>query len=197
MPIAFSVQDWFNFATVVALASGLWACFNWWHQQRLRREEEVLRKQKEDPGIEVGFACRQDPLPDGRVLMTIDYPIRNTGVLPIYPNIKEASFRIGQIPLASTTGFLTRNVPVNAEVEIPCAPHRKGLRLEPKTETVFTVQYLATPGHLYAVAFTLPSQSLTKDGEPWKWGRWRAIFVPKPRAIEIQDERPLSEANQS
>ena len=113
--------------------SGLWACFNWWHQQRLRREEEALRKQKEDPGIEIGFACRQDPLPGGRVLLTIDYPVRNTGVLPIWPNIKEAWFRIGKIPLASTTGFLTRNVPVNAEVEIPTAhPIARGCGLNPK-----------------------------------------------------------------
>ncbi len=79
---------------------------------------------------------------------------------------------------------------MNAEVEILCAPHLKRLRLEPKTETVFTAQYLATPGHLHAVLFTLPSQTLNEDGEPWKWGQWRAVFVPIPGAGRGLDNQP-------
>jgi hypothetical protein len=140
--------------------------------------------------VEVGFACRQDPLPDGRVLLTIDFAVRNTGVLPIHPDMAGASYRVGRIPLTSATGFLTRDVAVEGEVEIQCAPHRVGLRLEPKTETIFTAQFLAMPGQLYAVSFTLPSEIPSKDGQPWTWGRWRAVYVPGPRQAEVKDGHP-------
>jgi hypothetical protein len=158
-------------ATIVGvLIGGIWVFLTWRHQER-------LRKDKENPGLEIDFVCRQDPLPDGRVLLTVDYEVRNTGVLPIEPIITEASYGIGEIPLGTASGFLTRDLPVEM-IKIHCMPHRQEIRLEPNTATVFTAQYLAAPGQLYAVAFSLPSKELMKNGERWVWSKWRAIFVP-------------------
>jgi hypothetical protein len=196
MPLPSNLSDAANlstiFSTLISLVAtmigAVWVVHTWRQQEWLRREEETrqtylrkqeeaLRQEKENPGIEIDLICRQDPLPDGRVLLTMDYAVRNTGVLPIEPIITEASYAIGEIPLATASGFLTRDFPVKM-INIPCMPHRQEIRLEPKTATIFTAQYLAAPGHLYAVAFSLPSKELMKNGERWVWSRWRAIFVP-------------------
>jgi hypothetical protein len=73
--------------------------------------------------------------------------------------------------------------------EFVFGPRIQGLRLEPNTDTVFTAQYLATPGRLYAVAFTLPSRIATKHAKPWEWSKWRAVYVPKPDLTGVQAER--------
>ena len=81
MPIAFSLQDAADLATVIgvisAVGGGLWAVFTWRHDQRRRKAEEELRKQKEEPGLEFVLKCEMGPLPDGRVFLTIDCSVRN------------------------------------------------------------------------------------------------------------------------
>jgi hypothetical protein len=185
MPIAFSLQDGFNLTSIIGISIGAcWAVYTWWHQERLRRI-------KDDPGLAIGIKCKLAPLPDGRVLMTVDCSVGNTGVMPIFPEAERASFRIGHIPACAATGFLTRETLVEDVQETVYGPRIKGLRLEPKTETVFSAQYLAAPGLLYAVAFTLPSQRHTRNGKPWDWSKWRAVYVPKPTMAEVQDSQSL------
>jgi hypothetical protein len=186
MVFAFSLQDAASIATIIAAAiAGPWALYTWWHQERLRRI-------KADPGVEVGFECTQDPLPDGRVLLTIDCAVRNTGVMPIFPEAEKASFRIGQLDSGGGTGFLTRNMPVGDRQEIVCGSRVQGLRVEPNTETIFTAHYLAMPGLLYGIMFTLPSQIFDKNGKPWKWTKWRVVYVPPyPSAAEPSGEFEL------
>jgi hypothetical protein len=161
--IVSSIQDASNLATIAGIVIGAsWAIYTWRHQ-------ESLRNIKENPGLECSFSCSQIALPFERVLLTVDCSVRNTGVWPIFPVFERASFRIGRIPADAATGFLKPDGPVEEAEEWLCAPNRKGMRLEPQTNTVLPVHYLARPGYLYAVTFTLPSNILTEDGKPWDW----------------------------
>jgi len=174
VPHVSTIQDIYNLATIVGIGIGAsWAIYTWLHQ-------ESLRKIKENPGLEFSFSCSQVALPDGRVFVTVDCSVRNTGVWPIFPVIEKASFRIGKIPADAATGFLKPDGRMEKEEEILCAPHREGMRLEPQTTTVFTAHYLAAQNCFYVITFTLPSEILRKDGTKWDWIKWHVIYVPVP-----------------
>jgi hypothetical protein len=173
VPLISSIQDISNLATIAGIGIGAtWAIYTWWHQ-------ESLRKIKENPGLEFGFSCSQESLPDGRVLVTVDCSVRNTGVWPIFPIVERASFRISTIPFEGETGFLEPDGRIEEGKVILCARDRQGMRLEPQTTTVFTAHYLAAPKCLYWVTFTLPSEILREDGTKWDWIRRRVIYVPE------------------
>ena len=193
MPLALTLSDAANLATifstlitlVATVIGAVWVVHTWRRQERLRteneilqthlrkekealdarlrKEEEDLRQQKENPGLEIHFACQQHPLPDGRILLTLDYAVRNTGVIPIYPDITKASYSIGEIPLDSVSGFLTRSVSVEGKVEIPCRPVLVDCVLSRRPKRFS----LPNTWPLRAIFMASRSSSLPRPGRVW------------------------------
>jgi hypothetical protein len=112
--------------------------------------------------------------------------------LPEYPDIEKSSWRIGRIPISAASGFLQRDDVVEDEQEIPCAPGVKRLRLEPGTDTGFNTHRVVVGGYLYKITFTLPSKDRTDaDGKPWRWIKWRWVYIPEPMNAHVKDDNPI------
>jgi hypothetical protein len=166
----FSAEGFYYFVASLAIVGGsVWAASLWMHQ-------EELREIKENPGVRATLSCKQTPLGNGSVLLSLNCTVRNTGVTPIFPDAKRGSFQIGRLDSDIKDQFLATERLGQKVAEIGIPERLWHVRLEPNTDTTFTAYYAAAPGYLYSILFTLPDTS--KSGaEPWLWKKWRVIHV--------------------